>query len=246
MTRNKQRRGGDSKYAADRYMAPDTNWEHHGEQLRQQLVDGKPLHEIIRGLTVATGHRSLTDVRKNLAIRLISVSYGCGKNKELIAAWRIDEERVLKRSYWFALAMLEGCHTLLIGKSGERPTWINSVSRLVSALSAYAAEGYLRTGPRNVRLYGPYASHLRQRCEQLETVLIDYQTPGDFASDPARALHEVRTTRAKTLPNWCDDDTRDKATPVVRAQMLLHAPTTVNCDGRRPLLSKVRTARGSC
>lgn len=244
MVKNKQRRGGDSKYKADRYMVPEFNWEQHGEALFKRLSEGVPVHELIHEITMDTASRSLTDVRKNLALRLISASRNCGKLNELIAAWRFDEQRVLKGSYWFALAMLEGCHTLLLGKSGERPTWLNSVSRLVSALSAYAAEGYLRTGPQNVRLYGPYARHLRRRCEELEDALTCHQTPGELASDPARALYEVRTAIAKTMPGWPDNKSvRDKITPVIRAGVLLHAPTIATCGN--PFLSRNKV-RGAC
>lgn len=244
MVKNRQRRGGVSKYAADRYMPPEINWERHGEELFARLSEGVPVHELIHELTVDTASRSLTDVRKNLALRLITVCRNCGKLNELIATWRIDEPRVLEGGYWFALAMLEGCHTLLLGTSGERPTWLNSVSRLVSALSAYAAEGYLRTGPQNVRLYGPYASHLRRRCEELEAALTGHQTPGEFASDPARALYEVRTAIAKTMPGWPDNKSvRDKITPVIRAGVLLHAPTIATCGN--PFLSRNKV-RGAC
>jgi hypothetical protein len=246
MAKDKQRRGGDSKYAADKYMPPEINWERHGEELFARLSEGVPVHELIHELTVDTASRSLSDVRKNLALRLITVCRNCGKLNELIAAWRIDEQCVLEGSYWFALAMLEGCHTLLLGTSGERPTWLNSVSRLVSALSAYAAEGYLRTGPQNVRLHGPYARHLHRRCEELEAALTGHQTPGEFASDPARALSEVRATKAKTLPGWPNSNSkRDKTAPVIRAKVLLHAPTVVNCDGQ-PFLSRKTARRGVC
>lgn len=245
MVKNKQRRGGGLKYTADKYMPPEFNWERHGEELFARLSEGVPVHELIHELTVDTASRSLTDVRKNLALRLITVCRNCGKLNELIATWRIDEQRVLEGGYWFALAMLEGCHTLLLGKSGERPTWLNSVSRLVSALSAYAAEGYLRTGPQNVRLHGPYASHLRRRCEELEDALTCHQTPGELASDPARALHEVRATKAKTVPGWPNNNSkRDKTAPVICAAVLVCAPTMVNCHGQ-PLFSTKR-ARGAC
>ena len=224
-------------------MPPEINWERHGEELFARLSEGVPVHELIHELTVDTASRSLTDVRKNLALRLITVCRNCGKLNELIAAWRFDEQRALKGSYWFALAMLEGCHTLLLGTSGERPNWLNPVSRLVSALSSYAAEGYLLTGPQNVRLYGPYASHLLHQCKRLEEALIEHLlTPGNSASDPDRALQEVWATMAKIQQNG--NNPGGKNDSVIHPKAPLHAPGAVTCG--KPPSSYPKRARGAC